>query len=177
MLCNEERLRPLMLAALAGDAKAYHELLSSVAPLLRTYFRRRLRGAEDDVEDLVQETLIAIHGKRATYDGERPFTAWMFALARYKLVDLLRRNRGEIPLDGLEEMLTGGDFEAATVARMDIESLLASLPAKQARAIRDTKLAGLSVAEAAEMGGLSVADVKVSVHRGLKQLALRLKGR
>jgi RNA polymerase sigma-70 factor (ECF subfamily) len=58
---------------------------------------------------------------------------------------------------------------------MDVETLLASLPAKQAQAIRDTKLKGLSVAEAAESGGLSLADVKVSVHRGLKRLALRLR--
>ena len=166
-----------MLAALAGDSRSYHDMLNQAASLLRGYFRRRLRGAEDDIEDLVQETLIAIHSRRATYDGERPFTAWMFALARYKLVDLLRRGRGEISLDGLEEVLSGGDFEAATQARMDIDALLATLPAKQARVIRATKLEGLSVAEAAANGGLSVADVKVSVHRGLKQLALRLRNK
>jgi RNA polymerase sigma-70 factor (ECF subfamily) len=166
-----------MLAALAGDSRSYHDMLNEAAPLLRRYFRRRLGGAEEDIEDLVQETLIAIHSRRATYDGDRPFTAWMFALARYKLVDLLRRGRDEISLDGLEEILSGGDFEAATQARMDIDALLASLPAKQARAIRETKLEGLSVAEAAASGGLSVADVKVSVHRGLKQLAQRLRTR
>ncbi len=166
-----------MIAALAGDAKSYHEMLNAIAPLLRGYFRRRLGGGAEDIEDLVQETLIAIHSRRATYDGARPFTAWMFALARYKLVDLLRRGRGEISLDGLEDILSGGDFEAATMARLDVEALLATLPAKQARAIRATKLEGLSVAEAAAHGGLSTADVKVSVHRGLKQLALRLRSK
>lgn len=174
---HEENLRPLMLAALAGDADSYHRMLSAAAPLLRGYFRRRLGGAEEDVEDLVQETLIAIHSRRATYDAARPFTAWMFALARHKLIDLLRRGRAAVSLDGLEEILSGGEFEAASLARLDVEALLASLPAKQAQAIRDTKLHGLSVAEAAESGGLSVSDVKVSVHRGLKQLALRLRGK
>jgi RNA polymerase sigma-70 factor (ECF subfamily) len=164
-----------MLAALAGDARSYHHMLSEAAPLLRGYFRRRLRGAEEDIEDLVQETLTAIHSRRATYDGDRPFTAWMFALARYKLADLLRRGRAEISLDGFEEILSCGDFEAAAMARLDVESLLATLPAKQARIIRATKLEGLSVAEVAADGGFSVADVKVSVHRGLKQLALRLR--
>ena len=177
MQSHEERLRPLMLAALAGDARSYHDMLNQAAPLLRGYFRRRLGSAAEDIEDLVQDTLIAIHSRRATYDGERPFTAWMFALARYKLVDMLRRGRAEISLDGLEEILSGGDFEAATQARMDIDALLSSLPAKQARVIRETKLEGLSVAEAAASGGLSVADVKVSVHRGLKQLALRLRNK
>ena len=166
-----------MLAALAGDARSYHEMLSEAAPLLRGYFRRRLGGAQEDVEDLVQETLIAIHSRRATYDGDRPFTAWMYALARYKLVDLLRRGQAEVSFDGLEEILSCGDFEAASIARMDVEALLASLPPKQARAIRDTKLVGLSVAEAAANGGLSIADVKVSVHRGLRQLALRLRNK
>ena len=175
MRSHEERLRPLMLAALAGDSGSYHEMLSAAAPLLRGYFRRRLGNAEEDIEDLVQETLIAIHTRRATYDGIRPFTAWMYALARYKLADLLRRGRAEISLDGFEEILSAGDFEAAAQARLDVDALLATLPAKQARVIRDTKLAGLSVAETAANEGLSVADVKVSVHRGLKQLALRLR--
>jgi RNA polymerase sigma-70 factor (ECF subfamily) len=166
-----------MLAALAGDAKAYHQMLESAAPLLRAYFRRRLNGAEQDVEDLVQETLIAIHGRRETYDASRPFTAWMFALARYKLVDLFRRGHGDVPLDVLEDVLKGPDFEQAAIARMDVEALLAGLPAKQARAIRETKIEGLSVAEAAAGAGLSIADVKVSVHRGLKQLAVRLRGK
>jgi len=164
-----------MLAALAGDARSYQDMLGAVAPLLRSYFRRRLGSASEDVEDLVQDTLIAIHGRRATYDAARPFTAWMYALARYKLLDLLRRGRATVSLNGLEEILSGGDFEEAAIARLDVETLLASLPAKQARAIRDTKLKGLSVAEAAESGGLSLANVKVSVHRGLKQLALRIR--
>jgi len=166
-----------MLAALAGDARSYHEMLSEAAALLRVYFRRRLGPGGEDIEDLVQETLIAIHTRRATYDGIRPFTAWMFALARYKLIDLLRRGQAEVSFDGMEEILSGGDFESAAMARMDVEALLASLPPKQARAIRDTKLEGLSVAEAAASEGLTVTDVKVSVHRGLKQLALRLKGK
>ena len=175
MRCDEEMLRAMMLAALSGDGKAYHQLLRDLAPIMRSYFRRRLRDAEQDIEDLVQETLISIHSRRETYDISRPFTVWAFAVARHKLIDLLRRGRGAISLDGLEEVLSGGDFESAAIARMDLETLLAQLPAKQARAIRDTKIEGLSVAEAASMRGLSTADVKVSVHRGLKQLAEKLR--
>lgn len=172
---DEETLRALMLAALSGESAAYHRLLQALAPILRCYFRRRLRDAEQDVEDLVQETLISIHSRRETYDRERPFTVWAFAVARHKLIDLLRRGRAEFSLDGLEDVLAGADFESATMARMDLETLLAQLPAKQARAIRDTKIEGLSVAEAALKGGLSAADVKVSVHRGLKHLAQLLR--
>jgi RNA polymerase sigma-70 factor (ECF subfamily) len=176
VLASEEQLRKMMIGGLAGDADAYRALLSTLAPLLRSYFGRRLRGAADDVEDLVQETLIAIHTRRATYDRERPFSAWLYAIARYKLIDHQRRDRHHITTDGLEDISADEGFEDATAARMDIDRLLGSLPAKQARAIRETKIDGLSVAEAAQRGGISEADVKVSVHRGLKTLVARLRG-
>ncbi len=175
MRSAEVELRALMLAALAGDGKAYHQLLRELAPILRSYFRRRLSNAEQDIEDLVQETLISIHSRRETYDRARPFTAWAFAVARHKLIDLLRRGYGAISFEGLEEVLSGGEFESAAIARMDLKALLAQLPAKQARAILDTKIEGLSVLEAASIRGISAADVKVSVHRGLKQLARMLR--
>jgi len=173
---SEAELRALMVAGLQGDAGAYGELLVSITPLLRSFFRRRLRDAADDVEDLVQETLIAIHTKRITYDSERPLTAWVYALARYKMIDMIRRRHLDVSIEGLDDQLVANGFEDATSARMDVDRLLESLPAKQARAIRDTKITGLSLTEAAKSGGLSVADVKVSVHRGLKSLALRLRG-
>ena len=123
----------------------------------------------------MQETLIAIHNRRSTYDPARPFTAWAYAVARYKLIDHLRRHRLDVTIDGLEEILASEGFENATASRMDVDRLLESLPAKQAAAIRDTRLDGLSIAEAAEQRGLSQSDVKISVHRGLKALAARLR--
>ncbi|MFX8246779.1 sigma factor, partial [Acinetobacter baumannii] len=68
-----------MLGGLAGQADAHTALLRALAPMLRSFFARRVRGAADDVEDLVQETLIAIHSRRATYDPDRPFVAWAYA--------------------------------------------------------------------------------------------------
>jgi RNA polymerase sigma-70 factor (ECF subfamily) len=173
---NDEQLRAMMIGGLAGDAHAYQALLTALVPLLRSFFGRRLSGAADDVEDLVQETLIAIHTRRATYDRERPFTAWFYAVARYKLIDHQRRFRYHVTMEGLEDILADEGFEDATAARMDMDRLLATLPVKQAQAIRQTKIEGLSVAEAAQRGGISEADVKVSVHRGLKMLMSRLRG-
>ncbi len=156
---------------------AHHALLSALTPLLRSFFGQRLRGMPEDVEDLVQETLIAVHVKRSTYDTARPFTAWTYSIARYKLVDHFRSRRSDLPLEGLEDILVAEGFEGAASARMDMGRLLARLPAKQADAIRGTKLRGLSVSEAAEAGGLSETDVKVSVHRGLKRLAALVRGK
>jgi RNA polymerase sigma-70 factor (ECF subfamily) len=167
----------MMIGGLAGDSDTYRALLTALAPMLRSFFGRRLSGAADDVEDLVQETLIAIHTRRATYDSGRPFTAWLYAIARYKLIDHQRRDRHDVTIEGLEDVLAAEGFEDAAAARMDVYHLLGTLPVKQARAIRETKIDGLSVAEAAQRGGISEADVKVSVHRGLKMLAARLRGR
>lgn len=176
MQVSEDQLKVWMTRGLDGDAGAHEALLRALLPLLRSFYRRRLRGADDDVEDLVQETLISIHTRRASYDRDRPFTAWFYAIARYRLIDHLRRRRASVPIEDVEAILVAEGFEEAASARMDVATLLSTLSPKQARAIRDTHVDGLSIAEAAEKAGIGESDVKVSVHRGLKALAARLKG-
>src|SRR5579863_8848933 len=103
---SEPRLKSLMLRGLDGDASAYRELLGEVGDLLRAYFDRRLQGDAANADDLVQEVLIALHTRRATYNRSKPFTAWLYAVARYKLVDHLRRRRlrAVIPIDDVEDL-------------------------------------------------------------------------
>jgi RNA polymerase sigma-70 factor (ECF subfamily) len=175
MRASEEELRALMIGGLDGNAVDHAALLRALVPLLRGFYRRR--AGDGDIEDLVQETLIAVHTRRCTYDRARPFTAWLFAIARYKMIDHFRRNRGLVPIDGLEEILVAEGFEAASNARMDVDQLLDTLPPKQARMIRATRIDGLSVAEAAERDRIGESDVKVSVHRGLKMLIAQVQGR
>ena len=91
MQLKEERLRSLLIRGLVGDASAYHIFLSELTAHLRSFVRRRLAHLPEEVEDLVQELLLAIHNQRHTYDSAQPLTAWVQAIARYKLVDLLRR--------------------------------------------------------------------------------------
>lgn len=178
VLQSETELRQLMLRGLAGDAAAQRELLMRLAGLLRIFHRRRLGRDATEVEDLVQETLIAIHTRRATYDPAQPFTAWAYALARYKLIDHLRRRRVRVtvPLDDCEELF-GNDDIAAQAATQDVETLLAKLPSAQHEAIRLTRIEGLSVEEAAVRSGQSSSSIKVGVHRGLKKLGALLSGR
>ena len=171
MRASEEQLRSWMVAGLAGDGAAHAMLLRALVPLLRAFYRRRMRADEPAIEDLVQETLIAVHGRRMTYDAARPFTGWLFAIARYKMIDHFRRSGREAPIEGLEDQLVAEDAAEATEASLDVERLLDALPAKQARAIRATRLEGLSVAEAAAREKMGESDVKVSVHRGIKALA------
>jgi RNA polymerase sigma-70 factor (ECF subfamily) len=174
----EGRLRPLLLRGLDGDAAAYHAFLKQLSALLRGYFRGRLTRVPDEVEDLVQETLLAIHNQRHTYDSAQPLTAWVHAIARYKLIDLFRRRAGRealhIPLDDELAIFASSETEAAD-ARRDLSRLLAALPDRHRLPIVHVKLDGLSIAETARKTGMSESAVKVGIHRGLKALAAILR--
>jgi RNA polymerase sigma-70 factor (ECF subfamily) len=170
---TEEQLRDLMLRGLDGDGDAHTALLRAVQRLLTPFFRARMRD-RTEVEDLVQEALIAVHERRASFDRTRRFTPWLFAIARYKLVDHFRHSPRHQTVEGLDDILVAEGFEASSNARLDVDRLLRSLPAKQAQAIRMTRICGLSVAEAACSVGIGESDLKVSAHRGLKALAARV---
>lgn len=169
MIAAEIQLKALMLASLAGDAAAYRALLKALGAHLRAYYSRRLGGV--DAEDLVQETLLAMHTRRATYDTSQPLTAWVYAIARYKLIDYFRRAklRQTLPLESAEHVLAANDTDAAIVQR-DIEQALASLPERTRNLIRQTKVEGLTAAQAGAASGMSETAVKVSVHRAMKSL-------
>jgi RNA polymerase sigma-70 factor, ECF subfamily len=172
----EAELRTLMVAGLAGDAAAYRVLLTALGDLLRRYYGRRI--GRDDAEDLVQDALIAIHTRRATYDASQPFTPWFYAVARYKLLDHLRRKRvrAAIPLDEAGDLFAEDESEAA-IARRDLDRLLESLPEATQTLIRLVKIEGLTMQEAAARAGRSEIAVRVGIHRGLKTITERLQGR
>ena len=170
MIDHEAQFKALMRRGLDGDASAWRVLLSDLGGHLRAYFGRRLTEAAD-AEDLVQETLIAIHAKRSTWDPRQPFTSWAYAIARHKMIDHFRR-QGRRPTHPIEE--AGVLFADHTVedgaVRADLSRCLSQLPARQRRLIEDVRVTGLSMAEAAGRHGYSVAAAKVSVHRSLKAL-------
>jgi RNA polymerase sigma-70 factor (ECF subfamily) len=175
----ESALKPLWLQAQAGDEAAYRLALERIAVRLRSWLRRRMQAIPDDVEDLVQETLLALHLQRGTYDPSLPVSAWVLAIARHKLVDLWRRRGRQ---DALHDPIDDVDESALAVAvveggvQRDLERLLLTLPEAQRTAIVLTKLEGLSVIEASARTGVSESAIKVQVHRGLKRLAALVKG-
>lgn len=174
----ETELRALFLRGLEGDAAAYHAFLVRLGAHLRAFLGRRLFGWPDEVEDLVQECLLAMHNHRHTYQSAQPLTAWAHAIARHKLIDLLRsksvREALHDPLDDEAALFAASETDASD-ARRDLDGLLDTLPEKQRVPIRCVKLQGLSVAETARLTGLSESAVKVGIHRGLKALARRVK--
>ncbi|WP_118183658.1 sigma-70 family RNA polymerase sigma factor [Paraburkholderia phosphatilytica] len=175
----EERLRALLLRSLDGDSAAYRAFLDDLSRHLRGFLRKRLYHLQDDVEDIVQEILLAVHNGRHTYRADEPLTAWVHAIARYKMTDYLRsRARREAlhdPLDDDMDLFAVSDAEPAE-ARRDLSTLLEQLPDKQRLPIMHVKLEGLSVAETAKLTGLSESAIKVGVHRGLKALAMKIRG-
>jgi len=165
-----------MLRGLAGEAKAHGEMLTAMSRYLRGYFGKRLGAGAADVEDLVQDTLLAIHLKRETYDPAQPFTPWAYMLARYKLLDHFRRTgtRKSVPIEEAGALFAAETAEEGVVRR-DLGKLLSVLPPRQSQLLQDVKITGLSMEEAAAKSGMSVSAVKVSVHRGLKIMARKVR--
>lgn len=172
---EETALHALMRRGLAGDSAAYTRLLKQLAEALRTHFRRKLFQQPHEAEDLVQDVLLAIHAKRGTFDASQKLTAWVYAIAQYKLIDHLRRQKRRGVISPIEDETALFAVEGDAAAASDVETLLGQLPEKQRQSIRLVKLEELSVREAAEKAGISEADIKVSVHRGMKKLSRIVK--
>jgi RNA polymerase sigma factor (sigma-70 family) len=162
----------LMAAAQGGDAAAYHRLLSEVVPWLRRYYARRLPPSM--IDDAIQDTLIGVHEKRHTYDPNRPFGAWVAAIARYKWIDALRSLKAK-PTEVLEDDVPIASDEETITSAWSLDRLLDTLKPAQSRVIRLVKLQGLSIEEASKATGQSATLVKVNVHRGLKRLTSLLR--
>jgi RNA polymerase sigma-70 factor (ECF subfamily) len=176
MTTHEIELKALMLASLNGDAASHRALLDRLSRRLRAYYKGKLAAIGRDAteaEDLVQEAVLAIHIKRHTYDPAELLTPWVHAIARYKLIDFLRRTRAsfaDVPIDDADEIMAHDDNVSAE-STYDVRRLMQRLPEKMRCSIEAVKLDGQSIAEAAERCGISESGVKVNIHRGLKALA------
>jgi len=172
----ETVLKELMLRGLAGDVASHARLLGELGSYLRAYFIRRLGPSAADAEDLVQETLLAIHLKRETYDPRQPFTPWAYAIGRYKLLDHFRRQgvRRAVPLEDAGALVADERADEG-VARRDLDKLLADLPDRQRAVLEDVKITGHSIDEAARRHGISAVAAKVGIHRSLQKLARKVR--
>ena len=162
-------------AAIDGDAGAYRRLLAALTPWLRAAAARgfaRAGAASGEVEDVVQETLLAIHLKRGTRDRSRPLMPWVVTIARHKLTDALRRRgrRIEVPVDDYAEILPA-PAERDPIEGRDVERLLGQLAPRQREVVRAISMDDRSIAATADRLGMSEGAVRVTLHRGLKALA------
>jgi RNA polymerase sigma-70 factor (ECF subfamily) len=174
-----DRLGALMRAAQDGDSAAYLALLTEIAPLIRRLVQRNRRFLQrSDVEDLVQDILLSLHAVRATYDPARPFLPWLFAIARNRMTDgarrHLRRAGNEVSVAEYPETFSDDEAnrqESSYADPVALRRAIGGLPPKQRQAVEMLKLREMSLKDAASATGMSVAALKVSVHRGM--IALR----
>lgn len=185
---REDPLAELMSRSQAGDATAYAELLKETARILRRAIHGWRTGLTDeDIEDLIQEILLAVHNVRATYDPSRPFMPWLLAIAHNRFVDGARRyaRRGarEVPVD--EQNVTLKEPFANTIEETFGESealqrAIEELPSSQRAAIEMLKLQEMSLkeaSEASEASGISIGALKVATHRAMNALRKLVKKR
>jgi RNA polymerase sigma factor (sigma-70 family) len=156
-----------MVAAQEGHGGAYRRLLAEMSVWLTRYFQRRLPPG--DVDDAVQETLLAIHRRRHTYDPQYALAPWLAAIAKRKWIDQLR-SLGRRITEELSVDLSIGDHEASVVSSSVLASLLEELRPAQAQAILLVKVQGYSIEDASRETGLSASAIKMNIHRGLARL-------
>jgi RNA polymerase sigma-70 factor, ECF subfamily len=165
-----------MRAGLSGDSASYRRLLEALTPVLRKMAGAGLARAgagNAEAEDVVQEILLAIHLKRQTWMSGQPFTPWLNAIARHKLIDNLRRRgrRGEMPIDDLIDVLPD-NAEQPETSPAELTRLVGKLDGKSHAVVRAVSLDGASVRETAEKLGMSEGAVRVALHRGLCRLVV-----
>ena len=170
---DEAELSRLFRAAIAGDERAYADFLHRIAALVRGFVRRKIVQGGVDPEDVVQETLLAIHVKRHTWRSDAPVLPWVYAIARFKLIDAFRRRgrRIEVEIDEIAE--TFAEPETETVSERDINRALEGLPPTQRSVVSSISVDGHSIGETAAKLGVSETAVRVSLHRGLAAIAKR----
>lgn len=173
---KNQRLSDLMKQAQDGDSLAYAELLAEVSQILKSFLIKRT-GTAMAADDIIQETLLAIHGARHTYRPEKPFAPWMFAISQHKLGDYWRRLNRSTQREVQNELVLQNYSYAETQNNGFDDRLtqaLAELPEKQRRAVDLTKIQGYSVEEAAQKMNIGVSALKVLAHRAYKALRLKL---
>lgn len=171
-------LAGLLTASQQGDGVAYAAFLATAVPLLRQYGRAKLSGRAADLEDFVQDTLLSLHQARATYQPGRPVLPWVYAIARNRLADLLRRRYRRLAVEAdYDETVADNVPQQAAEEPPDLAPLLAKLPAGQRQAVELVKLQQLSLREASVRSGIGVGALKVAVHRGIAGLRQMMVGK
>jgi RNA polymerase sigma-70 factor (ECF subfamily) len=170
---GDRSLEELLRAANRGDQRAYAAFLHAITPMLRGIARARGAGLGPEIcEDVLQETLLAIHQKRQTWREDMPVRPWLYAIVRYKVVDAFRaRGRNvHVQIEDFADVIPAAPDVDLTV-RGDAERMIGRLDPRSARIVRAIGLEGASIAETSAALDMTEAAVRVALHRGLKKLA------
>jgi RNA polymerase sigma-70 factor (ECF subfamily) len=156
-----------------GDDQAFAELYDHLAPRIHAYFLRQTRNSAR-AEDLLQQTFLQMHCARRHFLQGAEVVPWAFCIARHLLIDGVRKQKHEVPLEADDELEDSGPPSTEAPPDLMAESKevagllsreLERLPESQRVAFELIRHDGLSVAEAAEVLGTTVAAVKLRTHR------------
>lgn len=170
---DEQRWSALMVSAQSGNESDYRQLLGELSDVVQRFLRSRF-GNRPIIEDCVQEALIAIHQARHTYNPNRPFRPWLFAIVRNRTIDTLRKQKQR---DNVaenykreQEVLAQSNGQMAYPNEIAEGPLFRSLSSQHREVLILTKIIGFSIAETAEKLHISESAVKVRVHRAIGKL-------
>lgn len=169
---DEDTMAVCLRSAMQGDPLAYRQFLQNITPVLRGIVRARLAGFDEHTaEDVVQEALLAIHHKRQTWEQDKPVLPWVYAIARYKAIDALRRHGvhdKHASISDMEEELQA--LDVGPERDMDVASSVAKLDGRVQQVVRAIGIEGATIAETGMQLSMSENAVRVAFHRGLAQL-------
>lgn len=172
---DDPEMAALLRAALGGDEKAYETFLGKAAALVRAYARRRIAHGGIDAEDIVQDTLLALHLKRHTWLTDAPVLPWLYAIARHKLIDTFRRRGQRVEIDIADIASSLPQPEMETVSNRDISRALDALAPGQKAVVAAISIDGQSIGDVARRLGMNETAVRVALHRGLAAIAKRFR--
>ncbi len=169
----------LMWSANAGDGAAYYRLLTRIAPVLRVTVEGGLERAgrpTDPCVMIVQEILLAVHLKRHTWDASVPFCSWLFAITRNKLLDVMRRTGEPCRID-IDCLRDPSPEEPPSESRKttEVDEHIQSLPQRQRIVLQAIVSGHVSLKETAANLMTTENAVRVALHRGLSNLAAKLR--
>ena len=174
---QESELGRLMVAAQRGDRQSYETLLTRLAAVVQAFVRKRV-GDTAWCDDVVQESLLAVHRARHTYDPARPFAPWMFAIVHNRFIDALRLQRRRLLRELHEETAaeaSGRALQERDAILRDVRRAVSDLPENQRRVIELLKFEEMTVREVASRLGMTETNVKVTAHRGYRALRRQIE--
>ena len=160
-----------------GDERALEECYQRYGPSVRGYLRRFVPSP--DVEDVLQDTFLDVWRSRGKLDPGRRFEPWLFAIARRRAIDALRRRRGVVDVAVVRDLMgeDGNQLAEQLAWAAEVRAALAQMSAEQREAIELAYFGQLTQREIADRLGIPLGTVKARVSRGLRRLAVLMEGR
>jgi RNA polymerase sigma-70 factor (ECF subfamily) len=166
---RSEKWAQLMERSQQGDREAFRSLVNEIGPVIANLLRRRIADSSE-IEDVCQETLMAIYESLHTYQPSRPPEPWVFAIARHVAAKHFHgywsRARWQELTDEIPDRI-GGDTGSLM---FNVLQALGSLQRPQREVFWMTKIDGLSLIEPSELSGATAGSLKVRVHRAYEYL-------